>query len=318
MSNKERPIDRKRSEQWAIMDEVSMGGGVGPASASYSRFELVNVRSGRAHSLYMAIGGAGASPLEAAKKLKLPISFSKSIGKSYSYFTTTRPVNFRDFDEKTVSFRNGSVVLYSYSVMEIFDSAVFPPTTDTRKLAKFDMDGWCIATPGVDVGIGKFSVQFGDGSPSGTPKLIRDVRYNIPNLTPDLISVKQVAQDDTLIIVPSDVLFGFDEYTLALRVEPFLDYIAEQIAAKPDHRILVQGHTDSIGTNNYNLDLSRKRAQTVANWIVKKMGISKWTMVTVQAFGERRPKFPNKNRDGSDNPTGRAKNRRVEILLYRK
>jgi OOP family OmpA-OmpF porin len=78
-------------------------------------------------------------------------------------------------------------------------------------------------------------------------------------------------------------------------------------------RIILEGHTDDVGTTSYNLTLSRRRAETVARELIAR-GIRR-DRVTVAAFGETRPAAPNRHADGSDNPDGRARNRRVEAVI---
>ena len=78
-------------------------------------------------------------------------------------------------------------------------------------------------------------------------------------------------------------------------------------------RIILEGHADDIGTAGYNLTLSRRRAETVARELIAR-GIRR-DRVTVAAFGEARPAAPNRRADGSDNPDGRARNRRVEAVI---
>jgi OOP family OmpA-OmpF porin len=68
---------------------------------------------------------------------------------------------------------------------------------------------------------------------------------------------------------------------------------------------VVEGHTDSIGTREYNLDLSRKRAESVKQYLVEEFGISEFRIST-EAYGESRPVADNKT------DAGRQKNRRVE------
>ena len=71
--------------------------------------------------------------------------------------------------------------------------------------------------------------------------------------------------------------------------------------------ISVSGHTDSVGAAKYNLDLSKRRAYTVASVLVQ-MGIQK-DRLQAQGFGETRPI------DTNDTPEGRSQNRRVELVV---
>ena len=77
-------------------------------------------------------------------------------------------------------------------------------------------------------------------------------------------------------------------------------------------KVEVAAHTDSIGTEQYNQGLSERRAQAVYDYL-KDHGIDSGRMVGPNGYGETRPIAPNTNEDGSDNPEGRAKNRRTEL-----
>ena len=76
--------------------------------------------------------------------------------------------------------------------------------------------------------------------------------------------------------------------------------------------ILITGHTDSKGSDAYNQRLSLARAQAVKNWFEAK-GLQQ--NYQLEGLGATRPIAPNTHPDGSDNPEGRAQNRRVEIIV---
>ncbi|WP_025601483.1 OmpA family protein [Burkholderia sp. WSM2230] len=82
----------------------------------------------------------------------------------------------------------------------------------------------------------------------------------------------------------------------------------EMIKAHPDKRVLVAGHTDSVGAAASNLKLSEARAASVRNWLADASGIAP-TRFAIQGYGDTRPKAPNTTE------AGRAANRRVEITL---
>src|SRR5215831_17903931 len=77
-----------------------------------------------------------------------------------------------------------------------------------------------------------------------------------------------------------------------------------------ERHVLLEGHADAIGTDAYNLDLSRRRADSVAQELVAR-GVRR-DRLDVEGFGKQRPIAPNTLPDGKDNPAGRALNRRVE------
>ncbi|MGD9664613.1 MAG: OmpA family protein [Novosphingobium sp.] len=77
--------------------------------------------------------------------------------------------------------------------------------------------------------------------------------------------------------------------------------------------IVLRGHTDSVGADRLNLDTSRKRAEVVERWLVGK-GVAK-DRISIVALGEMRPVAPNAHLDGTPDEEGRARNRRVEIVI---
>lgn len=112
--------------------------------------------------------------------------------------------------------------------------------------------------------------------------------------------------------VNSDALFAFDKYTLSPDAEKTLSVLGPMLK-KSSGPIHIDGYTDSIGSDAYNLTLSEKRAETVRNWLASHGYIAASTPYAGR--GKADPVAPNTNADGSDNPAGRAKNRRVEITV---
>jgi outer membrane protein OmpA-like peptidoglycan-associated protein len=117
------------------------------------------------------------------------------------------------------------------------------------------------------------------------------------------------------IILPEVLLFDYKSDRLTPEAKAKLHKIADMVNdPKVESRtIAVEGHTDSIGSLNYNLALSERRARTVGRELVF-TGVRK-ERLSLKGFGELKPIAPNKNPDGSDNPEGRAQNRRVEIII---
>ncbi len=77
--------------------------------------------------------------------------------------------------------------------------------------------------------------------------------------------------------------------------------------------VAIHGHTDAKGANDYNQSLSVRRAEAVHLWLVEKGGAQ--ANYEIMGHGETQPVAPNTNPDGTDNPDGRAQNRRVEISI---
>lgn len=113
--------------------------------------------------------------------------------------------------------------------------------------------------------------------------------------------------------VVADALFEFDKATLTPDAEETLEALVPLLARAGQHPATVEGHTDSKGSDAYNQTLSEQRARTVKDWLVSRGAVAATT--AVQGWGERRPVTPNAKPDGSDDPAGRQKNRRVEVVL---
>jgi outer membrane protein OmpA-like peptidoglycan-associated protein len=111
-----------------------------------------------------------------------------------------------------------------------------------------------------------------------------------------------------------DVLFNFDKWDIKKGAEKTLFKLAKAVKSLKTKEILIEGHTDSKGSDEYNLALSQRRADSVKTWLVEKGGLSGANIAT-KGYGESKPVAPNTKPDGSDDPEGRAKNRRVEIYV---
>ena len=111
-----------------------------------------------------------------------------------------------------------------------------------------------------------------------------------------------------------DVLFEFGKANLTGEARAKVGSISEVLNSQAKgRRVSVEGHTDSIGSDAYNQKLSERRAETVASTL-EGGGVST-ERVTAKGYGKRYPVAPNSNPDGTDNPAGRAKNRRVEVVI---
>lgn len=106
----------------------------------------------------------------------------------------------------------------------------------------------------------------------------------------------------------SGILFGFDKSQVSIEAQNQLTQLAKVLNDYPDTYVLVEGHTDAAGTNEYNEGLSKRRAEAVAN-ALKNKNVSASRIIT-KWYGEDQPKFPN------DNDENMAKNRRVELAIY--
>jgi iron(II)-dependent oxidoreductase len=106
------------------------------------------------------------------------------------------------------------------------------------------------------------------------------------------------------------VNFGFDSTDIKPIAYPVLDSVVATLKADPTLRAVIEGHTDSIGTDSYNQDLSQRRAKSVVSYLASK-GIAA-SRLTATGYGVSMPIASNSTDEG------RQKNRRVEILIVRR
>jgi outer membrane protein OmpA-like peptidoglycan-associated protein len=110
-----------------------------------------------------------------------------------------------------------------------------------------------------------------------------------------------------LIVNMSDVLFDTGKYTLKPGAREKLAKISGIILAHRGLTLAVEGHTDSVGGDEFNQKLSEQRANSVRDYLVEQ-GVSQGA-ITAQGFGKTRPVASN------DTPAGRQQNRRVELVV---
>jgi outer membrane protein OmpA-like peptidoglycan-associated protein len=119
--------------------------------------------------------------------------------------------------------------------------------------------------------------------------------------------------DEVKVTLAADVLFRFDKATLSPKARDRIDAVVKRIRDDSPATVTVDGYTDAKGSGSYNLRLSRRRAQAVAV-ALRRRGAPR---PVVRGHGEADPVAANTNKDGSDNPAGRARNRRVTITFSR-
>jgi outer membrane protein OmpA-like peptidoglycan-associated protein len=145
-------------------------------------------------------------------------------------------------------------------------------------------------------------------------KLTADVS-DLEGLISDLNA--RVTDREIIVDLPADVLFDFDKADIRAEAVTTLEKLARLIKQAGGGLIQVNGHTDSIGADAYNTTLSERRAASVVQWLTTNAGIARGRL-QAKGYGETRPIATNTNSDGSDNPEGRQKNRRVEVIVPRK
>jgi outer membrane protein OmpA-like peptidoglycan-associated protein len=133
-----------------------------------------------------------------------------------------------------------------------------------------------------------------------------------PLYKPQALLVTETAKE-IHVVLAADVLFDFDKATIRTDAASALKQAADVI--RQHHgTVRIEGHTDSKGGSAYNMSLSNQRAAAVETWLVRNEGFDVATFST-KGFGATRPVAANTNPDGSDNPEGRQRNRRVELVV---
>jgi outer membrane protein OmpA-like peptidoglycan-associated protein len=123
-------------------------------------------------------------------------------------------------------------------------------------------------------------------------------------------TVERVGDDKLLVRFSSDVLFDVDSVLLSPAARDTLGQTATVLNDFPKTAVVVQGFTDSTGSERHNLELSERRAQAVVNYLVDR-GVEPERMTAI-GYGEDHPIASN------DTEQGRRRNRRVSILLKAK
>jgi outer membrane protein OmpA-like peptidoglycan-associated protein len=129
----------------------------------------------------------------------------------------------------------------------------------------------------------------------------------------------QLKETDTEIRIElaADVLFDFDKADIKRDARNALKQVGDVVKEKGKGAVRIEGHTDSKGSDAYNQKLSERRANSVRDWLVKNEGLKNVRFATA-GLGAKKPAVSNTKPDGSDDPEGRQKNRRVEIVIGKK
>lgn len=135
-----------------------------------------------------------------------------------------------------------------------------------------------------------------------------DQKEELEKEVPDDVEVD--TDERGIVVRMGDVLFDFDSARLRPEARETLAQIAAAIKKKyPEREIIVEGHTDSTGRESYNQQLSMRRARGVADFLKERSGHDRFSY---RGFGSSQPRASN------DSADGRAKNRRVEIIIKTK
>lgn len=120
----------------------------------------------------------------------------------------------------------------------------------------------------------------------------------------------KVTDTEVVIQLPGAILFDFDSDRIRADAERSLNDVAQVIQAYTDRPVRVEGHTDSVASDDYNQALSEKRAKSVVAWL-SSHGV-KGARLSAAGHGEKKPVATN------DTAAGRQANRRVEVVIAKK
>jgi outer membrane protein OmpA-like peptidoglycan-associated protein len=123
----------------------------------------------------------------------------------------------------------------------------------------------------------------------------------------DGIDVTRTGEDELRVTMRNEVLFDFDSASLRSASRSDLREMADVFNRYGDTRLVVAGHTDSVGSDAYNQRLSERRASSVANYL-QDLGV-RGSRIDARGYGESQPRASNAN------ASGRQQNRRVEIYV---
>ncbi len=156
----------------------------------------------------------------------------------------------------------------------------------------------------------------GDGTATVNGKEVKDApkvdKLGKLGNFPPVANLKPVESCGTVITLEDGVLFDFGKSDIRPEAAQTIKSLATVLSSNNVPAAHVYGHTDSVSDEAFNLQLSQERAEAVVAEL-KKDGVS--STLDATGYGESKPVAPNENADGSDNPSGRALNRRVEIFI---
>lgn len=143
-----------------------------------------------------------------------------------------------------------------------------------------------------------------------------NIEVDTRNITESQVIMQNVGLSEisSKSIVISNILYDFDSAKLTADSKAKIRTgILTTLDENPGLVVEISSHTDNKGEPAYNLELSQKRAESVIEFL-KENGVSA-DRLTAKGFGETKPIAPNKFEDGTDNPEGRAMNRRTEFTI---
>jgi outer membrane protein OmpA-like peptidoglycan-associated protein len=158
------------------------------------------------------------------------------------------------------------------------------------------------------------------------PTLIESTKLETssnPSTTTTITPVQQAITDlkaqrtpeGLRINLPENILFDFDKSEIQPNAKPTLQKLSILLKNYKNAPTEIRGHTDSKGNDDYNQDLSERRANAVKTYLVQNFQVNGDRLAS-KGFGKTQPIASNTKSDGSDDPEGRQKNRRVEVIIH--
>jgi outer membrane protein OmpA-like peptidoglycan-associated protein len=151
-------------------------------------------------------------------------------------------------------------------------------------------------------------------TPTMSRRDVRPLEFKIDELVFKIEPMTTETEDMVEVTLAADVLFDFDKADIKEVAAASLKEVGDLIRANGSGEIKIVGYTDAKGDDAYNQRLSEQRATSVKTWLATREAIPSARMVT-SGGGENSPVAPNTKPDGTDDPEGRALNRRVTITI---
>jgi outer membrane protein OmpA-like peptidoglycan-associated protein len=164
---------------------------------------------------------------------------------------------------------------------------------------------------------GRSGAQQAGGKISDLTSKVLDINFHVEDTGGKVqdLDIKETPTE-VRIELAADVLFDFDKADLLPKAQKTLSQAADIIRDRAKGRVRIDGYTDAKGSDALNQRLSERRAAAVQAWFKTRGNVNNVSFVT-QGFGAKNPVASNTKPDGSDDPAGRQKNRRVEIVIQK-
>jgi len=219
----------------------------------------------------------------------------------------------------TVAVREKETTVRDFALFKVITKKI-PKGTLTGKVqekstgrplyAKISFVGSNIKPVYTDSATGIFKIDL----PEGTYALKVEAEGYIPQARPVVIERGESKIENFSLLkkgmrlIFRNIYFDLGKATIKPQSFAVLDSIAKMLKENPNIIVEIQGHTDNVGSEEYNLELSQRRAEAVKNYLVQVHGIDPLRLIA-RGYGEYRPIASN------NTPEGRAQNRRVEFVI---